>query len=216
MGSIGSPRRPDASVIVCEGEKAADAVARVFPSSVAVTSSGGAQAHSKSDWTPLAARRVLIWPDADGPGAKYAAEVALILHGLGCEVSIIDAAALASMTPDGGKREPEKGWDAADAVDEWRDVNALRKAAGELRKPYDAGPSFVSWGDFTMSAKGLTQESKGARRQSRNCLDIGFPRPSKFSARGVIRMAGDGATSSLSRQGQAPACASCLRRGASG
>ncbi len=50
--------RPDASVIVCEGEKAADAVARVFPSSVAVTSSGGAQAHSKSDWTPLAARRV--------------------------------------------------------------------------------------------------------------------------------------------------------------
>jgi putative DNA primase/helicase len=33
-------------------------------------------------------------------------------------------------------------------------------AAGELRKPYDAGPSFVSWGDFTMSEKGLTQKKQ--------------------------------------------------------
>src|SRR5271166_3296170 len=33
--------RPDAPVIVCEGEKAADAAARIFPEHVAVTSPGG-------------------------------------------------------------------------------------------------------------------------------------------------------------------------------
>ena len=154
-------QRPAASVIVCEGEKAADAAARVFPNSVAVTSAGGAQAYSKADWSSLAGLRVLIWPDADEPGAKYAAGVALILHGLGCDVSIIDAVALASIPPGGGKREPEKGWDAADAVGEWIDANALRKAAWELRKPYSAGPSFVSWGSFTMDSDGLTQETKG-------------------------------------------------------
>jgi hypothetical protein len=54
----------------------------------------------------------MIWPDAGEPGEKYAGEVARIIHGLGCEVSIIDAVALASMAPGGGKREPVKGFDA--------------------------------------------------------------------------------------------------------
>jgi uncharacterized protein (DUF927 family)/5S rRNA maturation endonuclease (ribonuclease M5) len=153
--------RAAASIIVCEGEKAVDAVARVFSKSVAVTSADGSQSAAKSDWSALAGRRVLIWPDADEPGAKYAAGVATSLHGFGCDVSIIDAMALASMTPDGGKREPGKGWDAADAVDEWTDITALRKAAHGLAKGFDAGPSFVSWGAFTMDAGGLTQETKG-------------------------------------------------------
>jgi hypothetical protein len=128
---------PTAPIVVCEGEKAADAAARVFPRSVAVTSPGGAQAAGQCDWAPLAGRRVLMWPDADEPGAKYALEVARILDGLQCEVSIIDAAALASMAPDGGKREPIKGYDAADAIAEWRDVTALRKAAHGHATPFD-------------------------------------------------------------------------------
>jgi hypothetical protein len=48
--------------------------------------------------------------------------------------------ALASLAPNGGQREPEKGWDAADAVAEWRDMAALRKAANGLAKPYEPGP----------------------------------------------------------------------------
>lgn len=42
---------PDAPVVVAEGEKAADAAARVFPKSITTTSSGAQAAH-KSDWTP--------------------------------------------------------------------------------------------------------------------------------------------------------------------
>ncbi|MGH7863850.1 MAG: hypothetical protein ACREQB_02595, partial [Candidatus Binataceae bacterium] len=130
--------RPDASVVICEGEKAADAVARIFPGHVCITSPGGSQAAGKTDWAPLAGRRVLIWPDADEPGSKYAEQVAAISGALGCEVSIIDAVALAGMAPDGSQREAAKGWDAADASGEWQDLVALRKAAHGLAKPFEA------------------------------------------------------------------------------
>jgi hypothetical protein len=39
------------------------------------------------------------------------------------------------MSPDGGLRVPGKGWDAADAIAEWKDFSALRKAAHGLAKP---------------------------------------------------------------------------------
>jgi hypothetical protein len=128
---------PGAPVVICEGEKSADEAARVFPKSVCMTSSGGCKAEAKANFEPLAGRRVLIWPDADEAGATYAASVAGILHALGCEVSIIDAVALAGMAPDGGQREPVKGWDAADAAAEWKDLAVLRKAAHGLAKPFE-------------------------------------------------------------------------------
>jgi len=130
---------PGASVIICEGEKAVDAAAKVFPRSVCITSPSGSQAAAKADWSPLAGRRVMIWPDADEPGEKYAGEVGRIVSALGCEVSIVDAVALASLAPDGGQREPVKGWDAADAIDEWENLGALRKAAHGLAKPFEPG-----------------------------------------------------------------------------
>ena len=42
--------RPDAPVVVCEGEKAAEAAARVFPECVVTTSSGGSGAPNKTDF----------------------------------------------------------------------------------------------------------------------------------------------------------------------
>jgi putative DNA primase/helicase len=131
--------RSDASVVICEGEKSADAAARVFPNCVCITSPNGSQSASKADWSPLHGRRVLIWPDADEPGSTYAAEVAAILHPLDCQVSIIDASALASIDPNGDQRGPAKGWDAADAVAEWQDLAALRQAADGLAKAFVPG-----------------------------------------------------------------------------
>jgi putative DNA primase/helicase len=179
--SIPSPRplygldrvaaNPGAPVIVTEGEKSAEAAARVFPKSVCVTSLGGSQAAGKADWKPLAGRRVLIWPDADEPGAKYAIAVAEILHGLGCEVSIVDAMGLASMSPDGETREALKGWDAADAVDEWQDLAGLRKTAINIAKPYEPGPAFISYSAFTMGPGGLTTEATKGRGQNAETVE---------------------------------------------
>lgn len=156
-------KNPDAPIIVVEGEKAADAAARIFPKSVATTSQGGSKAASKADWPQLAGRQVLIWPDADKPGAEYAAAVAEILTSLGCTVSVVDATALASIAPDGSKREPVKGSDAADAIEEWCDLAALRAVAVKVMKPFEPGPAYISYGAFAMSSDGLTMAVERGR-----------------------------------------------------
>ncbi|HUS97964.1 MAG TPA: AAA family ATPase [Hyphomicrobiaceae bacterium] len=109
-------QRPDAGVIVAEGEKAADAAGSLLPQYVAITSPGGCKAAAISDWSSLKGRHVIIWPDADEPGRTYAAEVAELCRSAEVEtVSIID--------PPG---EVSKGWDAADALDEgWNQGRAL-------------------------------------------------------------------------------------------
>jgi hypothetical protein len=153
---------PGYPVIVCEGEKSAHAARSIVPDMVCVTSLGGAQAAAKADWSPLAGRRVTIWPDADEPGAKYAADVASILHGLGCDVSIIDAIALASTAPDSdGEREPEAGWDAFDAEREWFDLEALREVALGLAMPFNADDG--ASGDVTEAPRPLRRQLSPAK-----------------------------------------------------
>jgi len=67
--------KPDAPVIICEGEKATDAATIIFPDYVAVTSPNGSNSPQKADWTPLAGRNVIIWPDHDSTGRQYAQNV---------------------------------------------------------------------------------------------------------------------------------------------
>ena len=96
--------RPDAPVVICEGEKAADAAQRLLPGFIAVTSPNGAKAPDKADFSHLRDRAVTIWPDSDAPGKAYAEAVAGILKTLGV------AARIAPPIPDA-----EIGFDAADA-----------------------------------------------------------------------------------------------------
>lgn len=78
--------RPDAPVIICEGEKAADAAQTLFPEYVAITSPNGAKSPHSADWEPVKDRDIRIWPDNDIPGHAYAKSVAEILSGLNNEV----------------------------------------------------------------------------------------------------------------------------------
>ena len=81
----------DAVVWVVEGEKCADALAKL---GMVATTSGSADSGEAANWKPLQGRRVLIWPDFDAAGHRYAATVAAKLRALGCTVAVIDAAAL--------------------------------------------------------------------------------------------------------------------------
>ena len=65
---------------VVEGEKCADAAKSI--GLLATTSAHGANAADKTDWKPLSARDVVILPDSDEDGDKYADEVAVILLAL--------------------------------------------------------------------------------------------------------------------------------------
>ncbi|WP_395174411.1 ATP-binding protein [Roseibium alexandrii] len=109
-------QRPDLPVLVCEGEKAADAGQVLLSDFIVVTSSGGSKAADKTDWSPLNGRRVLIWPDADEAGDAYAADVARLALEAGADIiAIIEP-------PD----EVERGWDAADALAEgWDQTRAM-------------------------------------------------------------------------------------------
>ncbi len=64
-------KRPQAPVIVVEGEKAADRAQAMWPDHVAVTSPGGAANGAHADWSKLVGRRVVIIPDADETAAEY-------------------------------------------------------------------------------------------------------------------------------------------------
>jgi hypothetical protein len=78
-------------VVVCEGEKACDAAAQLLPEYVATTAPGGAAAADSADWSPLRGRRVVIWPDADEPGSRYASTVAAACRAIGArEVALLD------------------------------------------------------------------------------------------------------------------------------
>lgn len=107
------PVRFGAQVIIVEGEKAADAAARLLPSLPACTWPGGTQGVKHVDWSPLAGRNVVIWPDADAPGITAARDIADRLIAIGCTVKMAE--------PDEGRA---KGWDAADAEAEGWDTAA--------------------------------------------------------------------------------------------
>ncbi len=68
------------TVTIHEGEKAALAAEAL--GQIATTSQGGSKRPSKTDWSPLAGREVVIFPDNDESGEKYANEVAGILANL--------------------------------------------------------------------------------------------------------------------------------------
>ena len=64
-------------VFVVEGEKCADALAAL--GLIATTSPHGSKSAAKADWVPLAAKDVVIVPDNDDPGRRYADDVAALL-----------------------------------------------------------------------------------------------------------------------------------------
>lgn len=79
--------RPDEPVLNVEGETCTDALAKL---DVLATTSGSADSAGKADLSPLAERRVMIWPDNDEAGQHYAADMKARLAALGCTVAVID------------------------------------------------------------------------------------------------------------------------------
>lgn len=62
----------DKTILICEGEKSADAAGEIFPDYVASTTPNGAGNGHQCDLSPLAGRDVVIWPDNDKPGRDHA------------------------------------------------------------------------------------------------------------------------------------------------
>ncbi|WP_175534776.1 DUF927 domain-containing protein [Thiocapsa roseopersicina] len=121
---------PEAPALLTEGEKAAVASAALFPAAVPIATMNGAQSPNKADWSPLAGRSVLIWPDHDDPGTKYAQAAARLALAAGARsVGILDLAGMATDPATGEPRELPQGWDAANASADGWTVETIAAAA---------------------------------------------------------------------------------------
>ncbi len=100
-----------AQVVLAEGEKCAQAL--IDAGVVASTAMHGANAPvDKTDWSPLAGKAVLIWPDRDKPGWDYATQAAQAILSAGAKSCHV-------LYP---PEDAAEGWDAADAIAEGFDV----------------------------------------------------------------------------------------------
>jgi uncharacterized protein (DUF927 family) len=141
-------QRADAPVVLCEGEKAADAAAELMPEYVATCWPNGSNSWHKADLSPLKDRSVLLWPDNDASGKACMDAIELKLLELGVES--VQRVALEAFkrkpTTKDGKPSFAKGgkWvDGDDAAD------ALSKGwtAGHVAELVRSGELFVNTAD---------------------------------------------------------------------
>ena len=113
------------AVVVVEGEKCADAARAV--GLFAVASAHGAKSAAKTDFKPLAGRKVIILPDHDDTGRQYADEVAAILHRLKppAVVKIVELPGL-------GEHGDFADWTDADGAMGCKDAETIKAAVLSL------------------------------------------------------------------------------------
>ena len=97
---------PESQIILCEGPRKAEAAKTFFAALPCIGYAGGCQSWKKTDWSPVAGRRIIMWPDADDKGRQSFAALAQHLVTLGCQVWILDTS------------DKAEGWDAFDAIEE--------------------------------------------------------------------------------------------------
>ena len=136
-------------VFIVEGEKAADAARAV--GLVATTSPHGSKSAGKADWSPVAGRDVVILPDHDDAGERYADDVARLATAAGAKsVRIVRLVELWAGMPEGG--------DMADLVEHrGGDVDPIRAEVEALTDkttattpkpaPIDGAPVIVRLAD---------------------------------------------------------------------
>lgn len=164
----------DKFIVVVEGEKCASRLHEIVGDTFDVVSwPGGSKAVKKADWSMLAGRNVILWPDCDAkkdksgkllpenrqPGMAAMLAIADILHENGCKTRIVD------IPPPGEKPD---GWDCADMIDNGASRDDVRQFIKNLR-PEPATPGVAGAGGtesdklFAMLLKSANGSYKGCR-----------------------------------------------------
>lgn len=190
---------PDAEVVIVEGEKSAEAGARLLQNRVCIAWPGGAAAVGQVDFKPLFGRHVILWPDNDQPGIKAMRKVAEIARKLGvASCRFVNLEALARLAP--GPKDSiidrlgdlPDGWDCADAEhDGWGVdhiatffaradalVDAITTDDSDLTEPPAAPPAQEIDGSYCLDDGGLffVENDKEDRiRKIRICAPLEIP-----------------------------------------
>jgi len=193
-------QRADTPVVLCEGEKAADAATELLPNYVATCWPNGSNSWHKADLTPLKGRDVVLWPDNDDSGKACMDTVAEKLREIG-------AASVRVIALEVFKRKPtlkndhaafakggqwDDGDDAADALDKgW--------TAGHITALESNGELFGVIGEKPVVAQ-VKPESKpepdakpkaAAKRPAKSKTDL-MPGGFRLTPEGVFYAGDDG------------------------
>ncbi|CAG0966593.1 hypothetical protein MTYP_01026 [Methylophilaceae bacterium] len=163
--------KPDAWVLLVEGEKCADAPVELLNKAVVVSWPGGSKAVDKVDWSPLAGRNVYAWADCDAkhvpltkaekeagvlpeskpllpeheqPGVKAMLKIREHLLALDSE---LDTETKFNFVDIPAPAEKPDGWDVADAIDEGMDAQALLRFVMQTRAQLPAPADTADAGD---------------------------------------------------------------------
>ncbi|MBS1198138.1 MAG: virulence-associated family protein [Proteobacteria bacterium] len=178
--------KPEATVLVVEGEKCVTVGAPELPDLALMSWPGGTNAEHKADWAPLAGRKIIIWPDCDAkrvklskeeeaagidplskpylpetkqPGWKAALKIAVRLHEQGCKVWLVRIPA---------PGEKPDGWDIADAVEEGLRGETLANWIRDNAKVYDQEAPIAEGSEPISTAEeaaaGLVEEKHWTKR----------------------------------------------------
>ena len=140
--------RPDAPILLCEGEKTADAVPGIdwLRDYVGAAVLGGSNPAEGTDWNVVAGRLVVVLGDYDAQGNRFRLKVAKFCYEAGATVTMLKP-------PDvwramGGEGKPPRAWDIADGIPDCGcGADAmLQQAAEEWSKANrNTDPARVEW-----------------------------------------------------------------------
>jgi hypothetical protein len=115
--------RPDAPVLVVEGEKSAEAAARIFPDHVVITWPSGANNVHRVEMLAVEGKQLVLWPDNDPPGRDAMRKFAAHAYQAGAiSIRMVD------VPPDFGEK-----WDLADPVPATAEDVSLRALLDSAR-----------------------------------------------------------------------------------
>ena len=184
-------KRSDATVLVVEGEKAADAAAKLFPDLVVTTPPHGAKSPCKADWTVVNGRPVIAWGDHDDAGAEYAVAVGRLCTDAGAaSVAIVDV-----------PLDLPAKWDLADELPDGWTMDRLRKlldAAKPFQTKETAKPN-PDW-SYRLRADGVHRRVEREGRQTGEVtIDTSEMRLAGTPARRACSMTASGLGASYSQ-----------------
>ena len=159
---------PEKTVLIVEGEKAADAVGGISGFGgrlIGCSPPGGSNPAPGTDWSPLSGRAVKVLGDNDEPGWSFAHKVKAHLTGLAESVRVWPPAETYRHL--GGVGPPPDGWDVADPV-------LLPPSCSICGRPIP-----VDWGEFDALSAAFTGDGAECHVACLDdaCSKCGWPKP---------------------------------------
>ena len=180
--------KPDAQVVIVEGEKARAAAESLLPDAVVICWQGGSQAVAKADWRALSGRAVILWPDADEPGRVCMDKLGALLQHAG-------AASVHRVRLDRLALNPQTDENNSPTLTQGAPLSSGDDAADMVARGWSAAHMALIWPKAGASMDGgilldVLSESKPAERGNNKPVSDGVPKRFILNSNGLHDLTG--------------------------